>query len=116
MNSKLQEVCGVYAAHGRNPGSTEICYEGELQIQEDGDVVIARWIIAADIMFGVGILSGDQLSIAFNFTDPFQGAVTGVVVYDILGSGRLEGRWTVFGGQMLGTETCVLTKKTGPLH
>jgi len=116
MTYQSSDVCGVYSIQGWNPGADDLSYEGELELQEDGELIVARWVIGPDIMFGSGFFEGDKLVLAFNFIDPYQGAVTGVVMYDVRASGQLEGRWSVFGGQLRGRESCTLLQKTGPLH
>ena len=94
---------GTYAINGMNPGVG--AYSGTVVITARGDVYDVAWTIANAHYTGVGIASGDTLSIAYSAADH---SWLGVMSYSKRPNGSLEGRWAVQGRQGApGTETAV---------
>jgi hypothetical protein len=93
---------GTYAVTGTNPGVG--AYKGRLTITQRGDVYDVRWSIANLKYFGVGVVVGDTLSVAYSDRDH---TFFGVAAYEQSG-GSLDGRWAVSGGSTTpGTEIAV---------
>jgi hypothetical protein len=93
---------GTYAVTGTNPGVG--AYKGTLTITPRGDVFDVRWSIANLKYFGVGVVVGDTLSVAYSDRDH---TFFGVAAYEHSG-GSLDGRWAVAGGSTTpGTEIAV---------
>lgn len=93
---------GTYALQGANPGVEEMTYSGTVTIVPQGDNYSLQWQIGAgQTQRGVGILSGNILSVAF-YDD--SGMSTGVVSYKLTQEGQLAGQWIDFGGEEQGQE------------
>ncbi|HKR62728.1 MAG TPA: fibronectin-binding protein [Thermoanaerobaculia bacterium] len=92
---------GVYAVNGTNPGAGP--YKGTLTIAPRGDIYDVAWSIGNAKYGGVGVVSGDTLSVAYS---DGSGKWMGVVAYRARPDGTLDGKWAVYGGNTkTGTET-----------
>ena len=90
---------GVYIATGVDREGHE--YRRAVDIERHGDRFTVMWV-AAEVVgqtvileptwVGVGIATGDALSVSFVAEDTF-----GIIVYKFGGDGQLSGRWTVAG-------------------
>jgi hypothetical protein len=89
-----KSLTGVYACEGQNPdGAT---YSGIVEIVSVKDTYLVRWTMPNDSqVVGVGILSGDQLSVSY------YGGTPALVVYSIDENGKLSGKWTAGGAEGL---------------
>lgn len=90
---------GVYVAAGVDAEGHE--YRRAVDIERRGDRFTVTWV-AAEVVgqavileptwVGIGIATGDALSVSFVAEDTF-----GIIVYKVGGDGQLSGRWTVAG-------------------
>jgi len=90
---------GVYLATGVGADGRE--YRRAVDIERHGDRFTITWVAAEMVgqtvfleptWVGVGIATGDALSVSFVAEDIF-----GIIVCQFGGDGRLSGRWTVAG-------------------
>jgi hypothetical protein len=90
---------GVYIARGVDSAGNE--YRRAVDIERHGDRFTVTWV-AAEVVgqavileptwVGVGIATGDTLSVSFVAEDAF-----GIMVYEFGGDGQVSGRWTLAG-------------------
>ncbi len=91
---------GTYSITGTNPGAGP--YKGTLTITPRGEVFDVKWSIGTLQYAGIGIVSGDTLSVAYSGGDH---TWMGVVAYRVRTNG-LDGKWAVYGAApTIGTET-----------
>lgn len=91
---------GVYSIKGTNPGVG--AYTGTLTISPRGDIYDVVWVIGNARYGGVGVVTGDTLSVAYA---PADYKFMGVMSYTPRANG-LDGKWAVYGGATkTGTET-----------
>jgi len=91
---------GTYSIKGVNPAVG--AYAGTLTISPRGDVYDVVWVIGSARYGGVGVVTGDTLSVAYAAADH---SFMGVMAYTPRGNG-LDGKWAVYGGGTKpGTET-----------
>ena len=90
---------GVYIAHGVDAEGHE--YRRAVDIERHGDRFTVTWVSAEMVgqavileptWAGVGIATGDALSVSFVAEDTL-----GIIVYKFGGDGQLSGRWTLAG-------------------
>jgi hypothetical protein len=90
---------GVYIARGTDTDGNE--YRRAVNIEQHGDRFTVTWvsaqvvgeaIILAPTWVGVGIASGDTLSVSFVAEDTL-----GIMVYRFGGDGEVSGRWALAG-------------------
>jgi hypothetical protein len=94
---------GVYAINGNNPGVG--AYKGTLTISPRGEIYDVLWTIGNAKYAGVGVVTGDTLSVAYS---DGTGKWIGVVGYRQRPNGSLDGKWAVYGGATkTGTESAV---------
>ena len=92
---------GTYSIKGVNP-ATAGAYAGTLTISPRGDIYDVLWVIGSVKYGGVGVVSGDTLSVAYAAADY---SFMGVMAYTARANG-LDGKWAVYGGATkTGTET-----------
>lgn len=93
---------GTYALSGINlDGSSH--YHGDVTIAEQGNTYNLRWKIGRNqTQAGVGILTGNVLSVAYQ---DGSGRDMGVVAFEVVGDGHLEGRWASLSSPHQGRET-----------
>lgn len=85
------DLIGSYDCEGRNAEGA--VYRGKVEIVKKRDIYMVRWRIGQnDTYEGVGILTGDVLSVSYF------GGIEGIVVYTAKGNQILEGRWAVRNG------------------
>ncbi len=93
---------GTYALYGTNPDSTSH-YQGEVTISPQGSNYHLVWTIGrSQAQTGVGILSGNILSVAYADNS---GRDFGAVSFEIAADGHLEGRWSSMNGTTCGHES-----------
>jgi hypothetical protein len=94
-----KSLAGVYSCEGMNPDGRT--YSGIVEIVRIKDTYLVRWTMPNDSqVVGVGILSGDVLSVSY------YGGTPSLVVYSVAESGQLQGKWTAGGAEgMVFTET-----------
>jgi hypothetical protein len=87
-------------------------YRGSVGITKNGDSYDFKWtLLSGESYSGVGIIDGDKLAVGF-YGVTGGTAYYGVVHYRIEKGGKLEGKWSVGGGNgKVYTET--LTKAGG---
>jgi hypothetical protein len=96
---------GTYYLSGGNSFWFGGGYQGEVIIQPQGDNFNVVWRVGySQTQVGIGILHGDNLSVAFTDLNR-AGTFWGVAVFQIVGEGTLEGRWTTFDGLFQRSET-----------
>jgi hypothetical protein len=90
---------GVYIARGVDSDGHE--YRRAVDIEQHGDRFTVTWVAAQTvgetlilepIWFGVGVATGDTLSVSF-----IAGDTLGIMVYQVTKDGGLSGRWTLEG-------------------
>ena len=90
------DISGVYRVTGTNPDGQP--YRGTLTIEAQGEVYRLVWEVGSTSIEGVGLLRGTVFSAGWD---------CGVVTYQVLEDGRLEGIWALCGGSSVGTEQAV---------
>ncbi|HEU4887745.1 MAG TPA: hypothetical protein VFV49_07665 [Thermoanaerobaculia bacterium] len=91
---------GTYSIKGMNPGVG--AYTGTVTITPRGDIYDVQWVIGAVRYGGVGVASGETLSVAYAAADY---SFMGVMSYTPRPNG-LDGKWAVYGGKpKTGSET-----------
>ncbi len=85
------DLTGNYDCEGRNADGG--VYRGEVEIVKKRDVYLLRWRVGQnDTYDGVGILTGDVLSVSYH------GGMAGIVVYTLKDDQTLAGRWAIRSG------------------
>ena len=105
------QVCGTYNVKGKNPINKE-SYSGELQIKEQGELLLGTWKIGTPRGTdaskpsdeGTGLLVGNALAFSYEHTDP-EDPYSGVALYKIRG-GHMSGKWGVVEKSNAGFEKC----------
>lgn len=91
---------GTYSIKGVSPGVG--AYTGTLTINPRGEIFDVVWVIGAAKYGGVGVASGDTLSVAYA---PADYKFMGVMTYTPRANG-LDGKWAIYGGgTKMGSET-----------
>ncbi|HEV7474245.1 MAG TPA: hypothetical protein VGN90_09350 [Pyrinomonadaceae bacterium] len=98
------DLAGYYAVTGTNEDGSP--YKGALKVINHGDVYQFRWD-AGKQYDGVGIPNGNVVAVAF--TGGTNGQGCGVVSYQLLADGTLDGKWGYWGRNEMGTETATRT-------
>jgi hypothetical protein len=98
------DISGDYAVAGTNEDDSP--YKGALKVIKHGDVYQFRWD-AGKQYDGIGIPNGNVVAVAF--TGGTNGAGCGVVSYQLLANGVLDGKWGYWGKNEMGTETATRT-------
>jgi hypothetical protein len=99
------DIEGIYDCKGKNPGGGGE-YAGTVSVAKNGATYNVNWTIGAQVYLGVGLLSGDLLSVGYSDTSK---SWFGIVVYTVKGD-KLDGRWSMHGGNKTGTETLTRRK------
>ncbi|HXD32950.1 MAG TPA: hypothetical protein VN643_17630 [Pyrinomonadaceae bacterium] len=102
------DIAGSYSVAGTNEDGS--AYKGELQVIKHGDVYQFRWN-AGKQYDGVGVESGNVIAVAF--TEGTDGKGCGVVSYQVLADGALDGKWGYWGTDESGTEKAAPTGGSG---
>jgi len=102
------DISGQYAVVGTNEDGTP--YKGSLEVIKHGDVYQFRWT-AGKQYDGIGVPNGNVVAVAF--TGGSSGKGCGVVSYQILSDGTLDGRWGYWGVNESGTEKALRTSGSG---
>lgn len=100
------DISGDYGVTGANEDGSP--YKGTLKIIKHGDVYQFRWD-AGRQYDGVGVANGNVVAVAF--TEGKDGQGCGVVSYQLLADGTLDGKWGYWGRDEMGTEQA--TRTTG---
>jgi hypothetical protein len=90
------DLSGVYRVTGTNPDGRP--YHGTLTIEVRGEAYLLVWEVGSTSIEGVGLRRGTVFSAGWD---------CGVVTYQVLEDGRLEGIWALCGGSSVGTEEAV---------
>jgi hypothetical protein len=91
------EPAGSYSVSGTNPDGTT--YSGSLEIEAAGDAHRLAWE-AGGTSVGQGIVMENMLGSSYG------GDACGVAVYNVNGN-TLDGQWTTYGSEFVGTERAV---------
>ena len=102
------DIAGNYSVVGTNEDGSP--YKGALEVIKRGDVYQFRWN-AGKQYDGVGVPNGNVVAVAF--TEGSNGEGCGVVSYQILADGTLEGPWGYWGKNERGTERAERTSGSG---
>lgn len=102
------DIAGEYAVTGTNEDGSP--YKGTLEVIKRGNVYQFRWN-AGKQYDGVGVPNGNVVAVAF--TGGSNGKGCGVVSYQILADGTLDGVWGYWGQDDSGTERAVHTSGSG---
>lgn len=98
-------IVGTYVVNGVDPGGIE--YSGTVTIgeAEGAGRYVVQWLVTGSIQAGVGVLSGDVLTVEWEtITDARGSTSSGTAEYTIGGDGVLSGRRFVDGFADAGTE------------
>jgi hypothetical protein len=98
------DITGDYTVLGTNEDGSP--YKGALEVIKHGDVYQFRWN-AGRQYDGVGVPNGNVVAVAF--TGGSNGKGCGVVSYQLLADGALDGVWGYWGVNEMGTEKAVRT-------
>ena len=93
------DISGDYDIVGTNEDGSP--YKGALKVIKRGDVYQFRWD-AGRQYDGVGVPNGNVVAVAF--TEGRDGKHCGVVSYQVLAGGTLDGKWGYWGVNEMGTE------------
>lgn len=93
------EIAGDYGVVGTNPNGSP--YRGGLKVTKRGDVYQFHWD-AGNQSDGVGVSNGNVVAVAY--TGGSDGKGCGVVSYQLLADGTLDGKWGYWGVNEMGTE------------
>jgi hypothetical protein len=93
------DIAGEYSVVGTNEDGSP--YRGALEVIKHGDVYQFRWN-AGRQYDGVGVPNGNVVAVAF--TGGSNGKGCGVVSYQLLADGSLDGVWGYWGVNEMGTE------------
>jgi len=93
------DIAGDYSVVGTNEDGSP--YRGALKVIKQGDVYQFRWD-AGKQYDGIGIPNGNAVAVAFTGGSDGQGC--GVVIYQALAGGILDGKWGYWGVNEMGTE------------
>lgn len=93
------DIAGEYTVAGTNENGSP--YKGKLEVIRQGDVYQFRWN-AGPQYDGIGIANGGVVAVAF--TQGANGKGCGVVSYQILADGTLDGAWGYWSVNERGTE------------
>jgi hypothetical protein len=94
-----QPIGGNYNVSGTNfDGSS---YSGTATITLTSEVTCQiEWETGGSTSQGICMRSGPVFSAAYQLGDQI-----GMIIYEVLGNGTLDGRWTISGSDGVGTET-----------
>lgn len=93
------DIAGEYSVVGTNEDGSP--YKGALEVIKHGDVYQFRWS-AGRQYDGVGVPNGNVVAVAF--TGGSNGKGCGVVSYQLMADGSLDGVWGYWGVNEMGTE------------
>ncbi len=99
----VADIAGDYEIVGTNEDGS--AYRGALKVIKQGDVYQFRWD-AGKQYDGIGIPNGNAVAVAF--TGGTDGKGCGVVIYQALAGGTLDGKWGYWGLNEMGTEKATL--------
>ncbi|HWN09112.1 MAG TPA: hypothetical protein VNO50_07575 [Pyrinomonadaceae bacterium] len=102
------DIAGDYTVVGTNEDGSP--YKGALKVIKHGDVYQFRWD-AGKQYDGIGIPNGNAVAVAF--TGGNNGEGCGVVIYQTLAGGTLEGNWGYWGVNEMGTEQATRASGSG---
>jgi hypothetical protein len=102
------DIAGDYTVVGTNEDGSP--YKGALEVIKHGDVYQFRWD-AGKQYDGVAVPNGNVVAVAFSGGSNGKGC--GVVSYQILADGTLDGRWGYWGVNESGTERAERTSGSG---
>jgi hypothetical protein len=102
------DIAGAYSVVGTNEDGSP--YKGALDVIKRGDVYQFRWN-AGKPYDGVGVQNGNVVAVAF--TGGADGKGCGVVSYQILSDGTLDGLWGYWGVNERGSEKAERTGGSG---
>ena len=101
--ASAQSIGGRYSVNGTNLDGSS--YSGQARIELLSDVTCAiEWNTGGVIAEGICMRSGNVFAAAY----VLQGEV-GMIIYEVMPNGRLDGTWTIAGEPGVGTE--VLTPR-----
>jgi hypothetical protein len=106
--STAPDIAGSYTITGTNEDGSP--YKGDLEIIKRGDVYQFRWN-AVQKYDGVGLVNGRIVAVAF--TEGSDGRDCGVVSYQVLPNGVLDGKWGYWGTNEGGTEKALRAGGSG---
>jgi hypothetical protein len=88
VRTQSVDPSGIYRCEGTSADGKP--YQAVVEIKKNGGAYLLRWVTPGGMAhIGVGVVEGKSLSVGFF------GATVGVVVYQIEGSEKLSGQWTV---------------------
>ena len=93
------DIAGEYTVTGSNENGSP--YKGTLTVIKHGDVYQFRWNTGKQYD-GIGVPNGNVVAVAF--TSGANGKGCGVVSYQVLDEGTLDGKWGYWGVNESGTE------------
>lgn len=99
-----EDLPGIYTVNGTDPIGTE--YSGTIVIKatDRADRFDVEWIVTGAIQVGVGVRSGDRLTVEWTEINSATDDGTGPIVYEIMDNGELVGTWRIEGFDEPGSE------------
>lgn len=109
------DIVGRYDVTGTNEDGGP--YQGELEVTRHGEVYQFHWNVGEQYE-GIGVQNGSVVAVAFSGVTDGNGETwgrplgpdCGVVTYNLLADGTLDGKWGYWGVNEAGTERAVLTR------
>ncbi len=94
------DLGGTYAVEGRDPSGQT--YAGEAAVVKRGETYHVLWALGDTRAIGTGLLMGDVFAVTYIIRGV---PVPGVAIYDVTKEGKLSGRFTMLGAQVVGDES-----------
>lgn len=90
---------GYYYVTGSNPDGSE--YEAEVEIIEEDNLYLVKWLTYDTNFYGLGIVDRDKLIVAWFDEGDY---IFGISYLKLKSTGVLEGPWAIYGVNELGEE------------
>jgi hypothetical protein len=94
------DLSGKYTVEGRDPGGQS--YVGEVEVMKKGATYHVLWVLGDSRAIGTGIQNGRVFAVTYVMRGV---PLPGIAIYDIARDGRLSGRFTMLGQEVVGDET-----------
>lgn len=93
------DLSGKYTVEGREPSGQT--YAGEAAVVKRGDTYHVLWALGDTRAVGTGLMAGDVFAVTYMIRGV---PIPGVAIYDVAKDGKLSGRFTMLGAQVVGDE------------
>ena len=100
------DISGSYKCTGNDPFQKS-AYQSDLRIVRLGETFSFKWGVGGNDFGGTGIFSKASPNVvAAEFWSPSNNNNSGVIVYQVLADGTLDGTWAIADQGLIGTESC----------